>query len=231
MVVRDSGPSIIDKLLGQYENHDDAHFVGEYLRMYAQYPALLKCWCKMGRIQTLLRVILNFNFNIQSDAVETTIYLLMTERANDIDWANFIEENKVRFIETFSQLYDEITDDDAGDKDDGENKQNAHDDEGGNFFALKELMKLQYQMLTKQDKCFKSMQHYWSNNKQCLIQVMQLMEYEDDSLIYECILQLSLFLRPSCSPEIKKVLTQQSKPLIEAIEQYQPRHPPEDDFI
>ena len=73
MVIREAGPGILDSLLTQYEDPDNAHFVGEYLRMFAQYPALLKCWCKMSRIQTLLKVILNFNFNIQSDAVETTI--------------------------------------------------------------------------------------------------------------------------------------------------------------
>ena len=66
----------------------------------------------------------------------------MTERSNDLDWANFIEENKVRFIETFSSLYDEITDEEAPDKQVGDDENNQDKNEGGNFFALKELMKL-----------------------------------------------------------------------------------------
>ena len=73
MVVRERGPAILDSLLSQYEDPDKVHFVGEYLRMFTSYPALLKCWCKMSRIEKLLRVILNFNFTIQSDAVETTM--------------------------------------------------------------------------------------------------------------------------------------------------------------
>ena len=133
----------------------------------------------------------------------------MTERSNDLDWANFIEENKVRFIETFSSLYDEITDEEAPDKQVGDDENNEEKNEGGNFFALKELMKLQYQMLTSKDKCFKSMQEHFCNDKNRLYQVMQLMEFEDDSLVFECILHLSIFLRPgrNIKPEIEKVLS------------------------
>ena len=38
---------------------------------------------------------------------------------------------------------------------------------------------------------------------------MQLMEFEDDSLVFECILHLSIFLRPgrNIKPEIEKVLS------------------------
>ena len=57
-------PEIIDNLLDQYEIHDYAPFVGEYLRLFTQIPTLLKSWCKMSRIVKLLRVILNFDFNI-----------------------------------------------------------------------------------------------------------------------------------------------------------------------
>ena len=84
----------------------------------------------------------------------------MTERSNDMDWQKFIDDNKVRFLESFSQLYDEITDEDAGDKEAG-GEEEKKEDEGGNFFALKELMKLQYQMLTTNFRCFKSMQEHW----------------------------------------------------------------------
>ena len=80
MVVKEMGHSILESLLSQYENQEYTHFVGEYLRMFAQYPVLLKCWCKMSRIQKLLKVILNNNFNIQSDAVETTIVSALEPR-------------------------------------------------------------------------------------------------------------------------------------------------------
>ena len=89
----------------------------------------------------------------------------MTERSNDMDWLKFIDDNKERILESFSQLYNEITDEEDADKDEGVEKK---EDDEGNFFALKELMKLQYQMLTTKDKCFKSMQEHWTNDKQCL---------------------------------------------------------------
>lgn len=197
-------PIILDKLLAQYENHDYAPFVGEYLRLFTQFPLLLKAWCRMSRIQNLLHVILNFDFNIQSDAVETTMFLLMADRPSDDNWAKFIIENQEQLTEVFFELYEEI----AGDEDQLPEKNNGGDDEAQcNFFALKELMKLQYQMLTKRGECFEAVVHNWSNDKRRLRQIMELSEFEDDGLIYECILQLSLFiLRPERSPEIIQIL-------------------------
>ena len=81
----------------------------------------------LSRIQKLLRVILNFDFNIQSDAVETTLvsaisppltllfmfvqFLLMADRPGNENWSNFIMENKERFPEVFAELYEEIAGD------------------------------------------------------------------------------------------------------------------------
>lgn len=75
--------------------------------------------------------------------------MLLTDRSNDMDWANFFEENKVRLVDSFSQLYDDITK-----EQDDEEEEKQDQDEAGNFFALKELMKLQYQMLTTNFRCF-----------------------------------------------------------------------------
>ena len=128
----------------------------------------------------------------------------MADRPSDDNWAKFIIENQEQFTEVFFELYEEI----AGDEDQLPEKNNGEDDEAQcNFFALKELMKLQYQMLTKRGECFEAVVHNWSNDKRRLRQIMELSEFEDDGLIYECILQLSLFiLRPERSPEIIQIL-------------------------
>ena len=73
MLVRERGNIILDLLLSTYENPDNVHFVGEYLRVFTLYPVLLKSWCNMRQINKLLRIILNSDFNIQSDAVETAL--------------------------------------------------------------------------------------------------------------------------------------------------------------
>ena len=86
----------------------------------------------------------------------------------------------------FSSIYKEILSEDE--------EQKNNEEEGPNFFAIKELMKLEYQLLTKTEDCFKAMVHEWSNSKENLAQVMDMMCYENVGLKYEAILQLSLFL-------------------------------------
>ena len=50
IVLSERAPGILDKLLSEYENHDYAPFIGEYLRVFTQFPVLLKAWCRMARI-------------------------------------------------------------------------------------------------------------------------------------------------------------------------------------
>lgn len=49
-------------------------------------------------------------------------------------------------------------------------------------------------MMTKKEECFKAVGQFWSNNTECLKQVMDMTLYEDSGLKYEAILQLSLFI-------------------------------------
>ena len=69
MVLRAQGASILDSLLDQYADTDNVSFVGEYLRVFIQYPALLPSWFNLAKIKKLLLVILEPEFNIQSDAI------------------------------------------------------------------------------------------------------------------------------------------------------------------
>ena len=46
-------------------------FVGEYLRLFALYPLLLPTWFNLECIRSLLKVVLQTDFNIQGDAIQT----------------------------------------------------------------------------------------------------------------------------------------------------------------
>ena len=83
----------------------------------------------------------------------------MTERPSNLDWIKFIDTQKSAILEVFSSIYKEIL------REDEERKEN---EEGSNFFAIKELMKLEYQLLTKTEDCFKAMVQEWSNKKENL---------------------------------------------------------------
>ena len=89
-------------------------------------------------------------------------------------------------MKTFSDLYRLILNEDEEEQ----KFEEEDDDEAGNFFALKELMKLQYLLLTKGDASFQGMAMVWSNNEEYLKQVMNLALYEDTALKLETIYQL-----------------------------------------
>jgi len=84
----------------------------------------------------------------------------MTERPLNPDWTKFIDKQKSALLELFSSIYKEILSEDE--------EQKNNEEEGPNFFAIKELMKLEYQLLTKTEDCFKAMVHEWSNSKENL---------------------------------------------------------------
>ncbi len=89
-------------------------------------------------------------------------------------------------MEAFAILYTEILDEDAE-----ESKSDNEEENECNFFALKELMKLEFSLLTKSEPWFKSMAMFWSNNVESLKQVTNLLRYEGDKGVkFEAILQL-----------------------------------------
>ena len=97
------------------------------------------------------------------------------------------------------------------------------DGEAGNFFALRELMKLEYQMLTKTERCFRELAVFWSNKTEIMKQVMDLMLYEDNGLQYEAILQLSLFiLLPNRSEAILNLLVKNAQAIVDIIRPFEP---------
>ena len=49
-------------------------------------------------------------------------------------------------------------------------------------------MKLEYILLTKREPYFEEMAHLWSNSKKHLMQVMDMLRYEDKQLKVEAVL-------------------------------------------
>ena len=90
-MVKDQGPQILEHLLDLYDNADNVHFVGEYLRLFTQYPTLLSCWLKIRLIRKLLNSVLNTDFVIQGDAIETVQNLLIPERPQNLEFCKFID--------------------------------------------------------------------------------------------------------------------------------------------
>ena len=78
-----AGSAILKHLLSMYNDIDNVSFMGEYLRMFTVYPALLPCWYNLEYIKELTQVIFQPEFNIQSDAIQTLQYLLINERPAD----------------------------------------------------------------------------------------------------------------------------------------------------
>ena len=49
-----AGSTTLKKLLSIYNDIDNVSFVGEYLRMFTVYPALLPCWYNLNYIKDLI---------------------------------------------------------------------------------------------------------------------------------------------------------------------------------
>ena len=112
----------------------------------------------------------------------------------------------------FYEIYQQILPDDEDEDDDEEERK---EEEQVNFFALKELMKLEYVLLTKTEPYFESMAHLWSNSKKHLIQVMDMLRYDDKQLKVEAILQFSLFLlRPKRSEMVINLMARNKDYLV-----------------
>ena len=83
-------------------------------------------------------------------------------------------------------------------------------------------MKLEYVLLTKNEPHFEEMAHLWSNSKKHLVQVMDMLRYEDKQLKVEAILQFSLFLlRPKRSEIVLNIMSRNKDYLIELLASFE----------
>lgn len=140
------------------------------MRTLTQFPATLTAWFNLGHIKSLLKTCENTNFTVQSDAIQTSTTLLVTERPLNSDWIKFIEGNAKGLFDLFSDIYNEM----LGDDDEDEEEAEGEEQEEPNYVALRELMKLEYQFLTMESSSLRQVQLDWSNDKERLKQVMQM---------------------------------------------------------
>ena len=61
----------IDALLRKYSNREKVTIVGSYLRMFTTSSQLAKGWLEMERVELLLRMVLDDDYTIVADAIET----------------------------------------------------------------------------------------------------------------------------------------------------------------
>lgn len=71
MILRESGSKIILTLLERYNDTDNVSFIGEYLRLYTAHGTMLPAWFNLDFIKRLIGIILEPEFNVSSDALQT----------------------------------------------------------------------------------------------------------------------------------------------------------------
>ena len=62
---------IIDNLLQKYSNREKVTIVGSYLRLFTTSSQLARGWYEMHRIEALLRLVLDDDYTVVADAIET----------------------------------------------------------------------------------------------------------------------------------------------------------------
>jgi hypothetical protein len=62
---------VVAGLLQRYAQHESTTLVGIYLRLFTASEELLVAWLHLDHIAKLKKLVLNSDFNVQSDALET----------------------------------------------------------------------------------------------------------------------------------------------------------------
>jgi len=167
--------------------------------MFTDSPVLICGWLSIDNMKKLFQTIKSEDFNVQSDAIETTQQLFGTEtRTNNSKMTEFVNKNMDEVLHLFYNIYKEIDPDDLDEEADEQSNE-----EEPNFFELKELMKIEYQLL--QD--YRELREHFSNHTEYLKQTLNLLNANNNGVEQEAILMLSIFiLMPNRKPEIIKVL-------------------------
>jgi hypothetical protein len=129
--LNDKGNQVVALFLKKYQKHDLCTYCGQYLRYFAQQENLIDNWQSMDLIKKLTSLVEHSDFNVSSDALETLQELYLLERPRESSFHNFLSENKLAILETFSTL-------------------RASKPEDENYFAVRESLKLQYQLLREE---------------------------------------------------------------------------------
>ena len=126
-----------------------------------------------------------------------------------------MSEHAEEILNLFTQLYNDVNAEGGNDEEASDAAENT------NVWALRECMKLEYQML--QDYSF--LRNNFSNSLDRLKQTMSLLNNSDNSIEQEAILHLSVFvLVPDRDPKIVNILNRNKEILIEFMSNYRPNH-------
>lgn len=201
--MKDLGTKIVTSLLDKYNQHEYATLIGTYLRVFTASENLLPAWLELDSIKKLKNSTLNTDFNVQSEALETmrvslSQLLLFQElfisevRPNDSkvldDW---IDSHAEEVLEIFNDIEDHSV--------------------TSNYFAVRESMKLEYEILLGHDK----LQEAFIQSQKYLVQCMEHFSLDSESITYEAILLFSLFvLSQQKKEEILQVLQDNAEMLI-----------------
>lgn len=70
--VRTEASRVVNGLLDRYGRHEAATFVGIYIRVFTASETLMETsWLNLDHIRRLKKLVLDPDFNVQSDALET----------------------------------------------------------------------------------------------------------------------------------------------------------------
>lgn len=185
-------------LLAKYDRHEVAAFVGQYLRTFLASEKLIAGWQSLDSLRKLRDLVLISDFNVQSDALETMQELFLQEHGPG--WEHFLSENAEAVLEVFNDL--------------------EHADADTNYFAVREAMKMQYQLLCAN----RPLREVFSNSKKYLMQTMENMIGDNEGITFEAITLLSVFvLMEDRSEAIRSVLRKNCKNLCAVVDQFEPQ--------
>lgn len=68
----EDAPAIVGNLIDKYVDRERVTFIGSYLRMFTDSPVLICGWLSIENMKKLFQTIKSEDFNVQSDAIETT---------------------------------------------------------------------------------------------------------------------------------------------------------------
>lgn len=92
---------LIGELLPKYKKHDIAPFVGTYFRLFATSEKLVSGWQDEGHLAALSQLILDTDFNVQSDALETLQELLIAERPSSSTFTAWLGQHAEAVLQMF----------------------------------------------------------------------------------------------------------------------------------
>lgn len=172
-------------------------------------------------IRQLCETILDLDFSVSSDALETFASIFTGKRKIKIkgdaeQLGNFLNQHSKEIHEVFQYLKQKT----GLDLDSTNNSQlEIADQPRANYFALREIMKLEYTVINEH----RSMLECFSNDEKTLLNTFNLLNADNDGIQFEAVLHLSVFvLMPNRSEQIVKRISKNKALIRSFLEDYFP---------